>query len=144
MSSTHHDSPLYQPPNPEASPTFQFVRRVNAKYQLALGSYSDLYRWSTTQIDYFWGTVWDETDIIGEKGGHVVERTAKPSANPAWFAEAKVNWSENMLRCRSAEKVALVQASAPCLISCAIRFYKTRNRGQPSPSLTRPLLLYGV
>jgi acetoacetyl-CoA synthetase len=108
-----HDAPLYEPPNPETSRTFQFARRVNAKYQLALDSYSDLYKWSTTQIDDFWGAVWDETEVIGEKGGHVVDRTAKPAANPTWFSEAKLNWAENMLHCRSAEKIALVQASAP-------------------------------
>lgn len=107
------DAPLYEPSNPDDSRIFQFIRRINNKYQLTLNSYSDLYKWSTTEIDQFWGSVWDETPrIIGEKGGHVVDRTAKPSDNPTWFSGAKLNWAENMLHCRS-EKVALIQASAP-------------------------------
>jgi acetoacetyl-CoA synthetase len=118
MSSTAtstEDAPLFEPPSPEASRMFQFIRRVNAKYQLALESYSDLYKWSTTQIDDFWGSVWDETEIIGEKGGHVVDRTASPGSNPVWFSHSKLNYTENLLHCRSTEKVALVQASAPVL-----------------------------
>jgi acetoacetyl-CoA synthetase len=103
---------LYQPPNPESSATFRFLARVNATFSLSLTSYSDLYTWSTTNIADFWRLVWDETKIIGYRGNHVVDRSALPPANPAWFAEAKVNWAENMLQCRSAEKVALIHASA--------------------------------
>jgi acetoacetyl-CoA synthetase len=113
MATSTGDAPLYEPQNPEASRTFQFLHRVNSKYHLALNSYSDLYNWSTTEIDKFWGTVWGETEIIGEKGGHVVDRTTTPAANPTWFSEAKLNWAENMLSCRSTEKIALIQASAP-------------------------------
>jgi len=104
--------PLYQPPNPKSSATFRFLARVNAAFNLSLASYSDLYTWSTNNIDDFWGLVWDETEIIGHKGSHVVDKSALPSTNPPWFSEAKVNWAENMLKSRSAEKVALIQASA--------------------------------
>ena len=87
------------------------MQRVNSTRALSLSSYNDLYTWSTTEIDKFWGDVWDETDILGEKGTHVVDSAALPPEIPPWFREARLNWAENMLRCRSPHKTALIEAS---------------------------------
>ncbi|KAJ7129661.1 acetoacetyl-CoA synthetase [Mycena epipterygia] len=105
--------PLYRPQNPDASPTFQFRDRVNRSFGLSLRTYHDLYLWSTSHIADFWATAWDATAIIGEKGNHVVDETVNISENPPWFTEARVNWAENMLHCRSSDKVALIQATEP-------------------------------
>ena len=94
----------------ESTRTHRFLKGVNAKYGLALATYFDLWRWSITRIDAFWSEVWDETGVVGHKGSHVVDASALPPANPTWFAEAKINWSENMLRCRSPRKLALIEA----------------------------------
>ena len=101
---------LYQPLHPDSSSTFHFLRQVNAKYHLSLATYADLYAWSTTYIHDFWETVWDETGVIGYKGDHVVDHAPVPG-NPPWFSQAKINWAENLLACRSSDKIALVQAS---------------------------------
>jgi len=102
--------PLYQPSNQSDSAIFRLLRNLNQSSD-ALESYSDLYRWSTTEIANFWSVVWDETAVVGEKGDHVVDNDASPSDNPPWFSQAKVNWAENMLLCRSPDQVALIQAS---------------------------------
>ncbi|EIN10628.1 acetoacetate-CoA ligase [Punctularia strigosozonata HHB-11173 SS5] len=108
--------PLYVPGSPHSSRTFKFLDRVNQKYGLHLASYSDLYQWSTgNALDEFWSTVWDETDILGVKGGHIVDTSAQPDANPTWFADAQLNWAENMLWCRAADKCALIEATEPTL-----------------------------
>ncbi|KZT24492.1 acetoacetyl-CoA synthetase [Neolentinus lepideus HHB14362 ss-1] len=104
---------LYKPERPQDTRTFQVLHLINQKYGPQLKSYHDLYRWSATHIDDFWGTVWDETDIVGHKGAHVVDKSALPAENPPWFVDANLNWAENMLRCRSADKIALVQATEP-------------------------------
>ena len=104
-------TPLFSPESVENTPTHRFKQRVNVKYGLSLDSYFDLYRWSTSEVDAFWSQVWDFTDVVGEKGSHVVDKTALPPDNPQWFAEARLNWAENMLRCRSHEKTALIEAS---------------------------------
>ncbi|TFK43520.1 acetoacetyl-CoA synthetase [Crucibulum laeve] len=109
--------PLYRPSNPEATATFRFLTRANARFGLALKSYQDLYNWSISHIDDFWGLVWDEMNVIGNKGDHVVNNAALPPANPAWFSDAKLNWAENMLQCRAAHTTALVQATEPTLDS---------------------------
>jgi acetoacetyl-CoA synthetase len=78
---------------------------------LSLETYEQLYAWSVAHIDAFWGLVWDETDVVGHKGTHVVDSDARPSDNPTWFKEARMNWAQNMLRERSPNKVALVETS---------------------------------
>lgn len=102
---------LWRPQQPNLSKTFGFIRRVNQKYDLKLSSYFDLWKWSTIEIGRFWSTLWDESNIIGEKGElmHVVDESAAPADNPPWFNGAKLNWAENMLRCRSQEQVALIE-----------------------------------
>ncbi|KAK7049509.1 hypothetical protein VNI00_005540 [Paramarasmius palmivorus] len=104
--------PLYQPANSDTA-THRFKDRVNAKYGLSLDSYEDLYKWSTSCIDDFWSTVWEETKVVGHMGGHVVDKGAKPSDNPSWFTDARINWAQNMLQCRSPTKIALIQPTEP-------------------------------
>ncbi|KDR83730.1 hypothetical protein GALMADRAFT_236077 [Galerina marginata CBS 339.88] len=113
MTSKNDGEPLFRPRDAESSATFRFLRQVNSTHGLNLKTYSDLYKWSTTHLDDFWGMVWDETNVIGDKGSHVVDNTALPSANPAWFPDARVNWAENMLHCRSEVKIALIEATEP-------------------------------
>ncbi|KAI0335499.1 acetoacyl-CoA synthetase [Cubamyces sp. BRFM 1775] len=104
---------LYSPPSPETSHVARFTARINADYGLSLNTYHDLYNWSTQNIDHFWSAVWDDTAIVGHKGSHVVDTHASPPENPPWFTEARVNYAENMLRERSPDKTALVQAIEP-------------------------------
>lgn len=106
-------SPLFAPSRESLPHTgvHRFARAVNAHFGLSLASYEQLHEWSTLHVDAFWSLVWDETDVIGLKGDHVVDNTALPPANPAWFKDAKLNWAQNMLRSRSETKIALIEAS---------------------------------
>ncbi|KAJ6515885.1 acetoacetyl-CoA synthetase [Mycena sanguinolenta] len=107
------DTPLHRPRNPETSAVFAFRERVNAKYGLTLRTYHDLWLWSISHASLFWSETWDATNIIGEKGTHVVDESVNISENPPWFTDASINWSENMFNCRSSEKVALIQPTEP-------------------------------
>lgn len=40
----------------------------------------------------------------------VVDDSALPADNPAWFTDSLVNWAENALWCRSPDKVAIIEA----------------------------------
>ncbi|KAI0774307.1 acetoacyl-CoA synthetase [Fomes fomentarius] len=104
---------LHTPDSPETSRTYQFMNRINTAYALQLSTYHDLFLWSTENIDKFWSAVWDETEIIGVKGDHIVDTDAQPPENPPWFSHAQLNYAENMLRCRAPDKTALVQAIEP-------------------------------
>lgn len=85
------EQPLFQPQNVESSATYHFLRKANSIHSLNLQTYFDLYKWSTTHLDQFWGMVWDETDVIGDKGSHVVDNVALPVANPAWYERSQHN-----------------------------------------------------
>ncbi|KIJ70551.1 hypothetical protein HYDPIDRAFT_172345 [Hydnomerulius pinastri MD-312] len=113
MAAASDDRIMHKPENPEASRCFRFLKKVNKKHGLSLRSYADIFEWSISRVDLFWGDVWDEVGIIGDKGNHVVDNAAAAAANPTWFSEARLNWAENMLSCRSKEKIALIQATEP-------------------------------
>jgi len=100
---------LFTPDDPYSSRLFRFLREVNERHGLKLESYQDLYQWSVSNIDRFWSQVWDHTQIIGNKGDHVVDTTATPGENPAWFPDSALNFAENLLSNRSLDTIAIVQ-----------------------------------
>ncbi|OCB84825.1 acetoacetate-CoA ligase [Sanghuangporus baumii] len=114
--------PLWEPSNQEDTPTFALLRKLNHKYAIhpPLETYEDLWRFSVTRQSDFWGTVWDDVGIIGDRGRHVVDEDCCPEDNPDWFKDeqTKLNWAENMLRWRDGDegkRVALVQVVEPRL-----------------------------
>lgn len=59
---------LWTHPDPDSSRMAGFMHRVNAKYNLKLRTYPELYKWSIDNIGLFWGEVWDSTGIVAEWG----------------------------------------------------------------------------
>ena len=49
------------------------MNKVNEMFNLSLKTYVDLYEWSVASPGAFWSLVWDETNVIGEKGSIVSE-----------------------------------------------------------------------
>jgi acetoacetyl-CoA synthetase len=76
----------------------RFMDVVNARHNLNLASYSDLYNWSVENIPGFWAEVWDFVEIkASKKYDRVVDDLTKfPGAK--WFPGAKLNFAENLLR----------------------------------------------
>jgi acetoacetyl-CoA synthetase len=58
---------LWEHPNPEGTPMWDFKRRVNRKYGLRLSSYEEMHAWSTEHIAEFWGEVWQYTGVRASK-----------------------------------------------------------------------------
>ncbi|KAJ3219364.1 hypothetical protein HDU67_001583 [Dinochytrium kinnereticum] len=89
----------------------EFRNYVNKKYDLQLKAYDDLYDWSIESITDFWAAVWEYSDIISSsKYETVLDTTVKMDAIPKWFAGAKLNYAENLLRYRD-DQVALIEAN---------------------------------
>ena len=82
-------------------------KKINNKYNLGLKSYSDLYEWSVNNINLFWEVLWYDLDIIYSKNfKYVIDDERKmPGAN--WFSESKLNFSENLLKYKNSNKIAL-------------------------------------
>ena len=78
----------------------RFMRKINTRYELNVGSYPELYQWSIEHIPDFWGAIWDFAEIKASKPfDQVIEDLTKfPGAK--WFPGARLNFAENLLRYR--------------------------------------------
>lgn len=93
---------LWQPSRDrvEKSNMYRFMQVVNERFDRSFSTYAELYRWSVTEIPDFWRTLWDYGEVIHSAPfSRVVDDTTKmPGAR--WFAGAKLNFAENLLRYR--------------------------------------------
>jgi acetoacetyl-CoA synthetase len=78
----------------------KFIDFVNKRHRRDFRSYKELYDWSVDMIPDFWASVWDFVEVkASESYETVVDDSAKmPGAK--WFAGAKLNFAENLLRHR--------------------------------------------
>jgi acetoacetyl-CoA synthetase len=61
-------------------------------------SYDEVWRWSVTEPDAFWDSIWDFFGVVGERGsGPVRSGTGMPVDGLHWFPEARINYAENVL-----------------------------------------------
>jgi acetoacetyl-CoA synthetase len=88
-----NERPLWQPSATRAAATLlaRFMQRAGCK------SYDELHRWSVERREDFWTLVWDFCGVRGTRAGPVlVEGDRMPGAR--WFAQARLNFAENLLR----------------------------------------------
>ncbi len=102
-------NPLWSPSQQqiEQSQMYQLMQQINKQHGTELDSYSALHRWSVTQPEAFWNSIWDTYGVIGEKGNapYLVDGDKMPGAK--WFPEARLNFAENLLKYRD-ERTALI------------------------------------
>ncbi|MBX3490155.1 acetoacetate--CoA ligase [Parvibaculum sp.] len=92
-------APLWSPAPDRiaASAMSAFMKRVNENHGAALDDYDALHRWSVAHPDLFWNEIWEDSAVIGDKGGIVLSDGDKmPGAR--FFPEARLNFAENLLR----------------------------------------------
>ena len=64
---------------------------------LSFASYHDLWRWSVTDLDAFWQSVWDYFDVQSPTPhSAVLAKNVMPGAE--WFPGAQVNYAQQVLR----------------------------------------------
>ena len=87
-----------------SQPTAPFVPQIRL-YQdwlsrergLRFDSYDALWRWSTTELDAFWRSIWDYFDLRSPTPhSAVLERNVMPGAR--WFPGAQVNYAQQVFR----------------------------------------------
>lgn len=81
----------------------QIARSEIAKFIASVGGsvvdYKSFHAWSASDLEGFWGSLWDYAGIIGNRGTETVRR--HPSGDPGltvFFPQAKINVAENILR----------------------------------------------
>ena len=76
-----------------------FILEANARFGLGLSDHHSLYAWSIAARAEFWRLVWDFCGVRGDPGATVVlDGDRMPGAR--WFPDARLNFSENLLRRR--------------------------------------------
>ncbi|HVR52128.1 MAG TPA: acetyl-coenzyme A synthetase N-terminal domain-containing protein, partial [Pseudorhodoferax sp.] len=87
-------------PTPPAERTPQirlYLDWLQAQRGLAFADYDALWRWSTTDLEAFWQSIWDYFDLHSPTPHRaVLAREAMPGAE--WFAGAQANYAQQVLR----------------------------------------------
>jgi acetoacetyl-CoA synthetase len=103
----------------ERSPLTRYLRWLAEERELSFEDYHALWRWSTTEIEEFWRTIWDHFEVIASGEGQreledpspdvVLEKRVMPGAE--WFPGVELNYAEHIFRGKADDEVALVYAS---------------------------------
>jgi acetoacetyl-CoA synthetase len=80
---------------------------INGQFNKNFNEFSDLYDWSVTNIPDFWASVWDFTGIIHSQPYEQVIDNLNKMPGAEWFAGARLNFAENLLRYRD-DRIALI------------------------------------
>jgi acetoacetyl-CoA synthetase len=74
-----------------------FMQWLEGHRGLNFSNYADLWRWSTTDIEGFWGALWEYCDVRPSVPyERVLGRSEMPGAD--WFPGARLNYAEHALR----------------------------------------------
>ena len=92
---THHNIPPTHPPYTPQIRRYQ--DGLQAQHGLRFDDYDALWRWSTTDLDAFWQSVWDYFDLQSPTPHRaVLAKNVMPGAQ--WFPGAQVNYARQVLR----------------------------------------------
>ena len=88
----------------------RYARWVAETRGAQTSSYDELWRWSVTEIERFWASIWEHFDV---RASVPYERVLGSRAMPGaeWFPGARLNYAEHVFRSRDAGAVAIRHAS---------------------------------
>ncbi len=87
-----------------------YTRWLAAARNLSFGDYHELWRWSVSDLDGFWRSIWDYFEITASVAPRtILGRREMPGAE--WFLGARLNYAENVLRRERPGEPALLFAS---------------------------------
>ena len=90
--------PLWQPPDElvrDANIT-RYMRWLSDERGLSFGSYDELWRWSVTDLDAFWSSIWDFFRVRSHAPFRTV-LTERGMPGARWFDGATLNYAEHAL-----------------------------------------------
>jgi len=94
--------PLWKPSEQRVRRTnlYAFLQRVNSEHGVDFTSYDQLYDWSIHSVRDFWAAMWEFAPIIASRRADRVLDDPKKMPSADWFAGARLNFAENLLRHR--------------------------------------------
>jgi acetoacetyl-CoA synthetase len=94
----------------ERSQMTRYMRWLEENRDLRFEDYAALWRWSVTEIEEFWATIWEYFDVISETPyEEVLPERKMPGAD--WFPGASLNYAEHIFRGKADDEVAVHYAS---------------------------------
>ncbi|MEH6625023.1 MAG: acetoacetate--CoA ligase [Motiliproteus sp.] len=96
------DQPLWSPTQQqiESSNLAAFMARIKSQYGVQLQDYPSLQSWSVDHKEQFWSLLWDYAGVRAEHKGERVLEQGERMLGARWFADARLNFAENLLRRR--------------------------------------------
>jgi acetoacetyl-CoA synthetase len=85
----------------------QLSKKVSARTGRDFSQYADLHRWSVENPGEFWSQVWEDAEIIGDKGLRAYQ-AGGDFKSTEFFPDAKLNVAENLLNKGVDNAVAIV------------------------------------
>ncbi len=100
-------------PSPETVERSQLTRYIEwlaENRDLHFEDYHALWRWSVTEIEEFWRTIWDYFEVTSEVPyAEVLPERVMPGAR--WFPGTQLNYAEHIFRGKADDEVAVLYAS---------------------------------
>jgi len=87
-----HQSPLWSPDPSRVNDAF--ISKLKHRHRFT--SYEELHKWSVENLNEFWSGVWDDGEIIGEKGKEFF-RLGTDFISTDFFSDARLNTGQNIL-----------------------------------------------
>ena len=84
-----------------------YRRWLEQKYQLRFEDYHSLWKWSVTNLNDFWQSIWDYFDITHEGKYNVVTKGDK-LYKTSWFEGTELNYAEHIFRRQDEASPAII------------------------------------
>lgn len=83
------------------------MRWLAETHDLTFADYDELWRWSTTDLETFWGSLWQFFDVVASRPyTRVLAERRMPGAR--WFQDAELNYVDNVFRGRPPHEAAIL------------------------------------
>jgi acetoacetyl-CoA synthetase len=97
------------PDERENSPLGRFAAWLGETRGLRFDDYHAIWRWSTDELEAFWGALWEYHDVGTKDADTVLVERRMPGAE--WFPGAELNYAQEMLRRAPRDRPAVVFAT---------------------------------
>ncbi len=94
----------------ERSTLTRYTRWLAETRGLETAAYHDLWRWSTTDIEAFWASIWDFFDVTASEP-YVRPLASRTMPGATWFPGARLNYAERVFGRRDGGEIAVRHSS---------------------------------
>jgi acetoacetyl-CoA synthetase len=94
----------------EAANLSHYMAWLEKERGLAFPSYHELWRWSVTDLEQFWESIWDYFDVAASSAYSSI-LTERTMPGTEWFAGAELSYAEHVFRNMNSERPAMLYAA---------------------------------